>query len=73
MKKNVGGWDRRIRWIVGAGALAAALTGRWRLAARAGAFALAATEFTTAATRFCPLNSVLKLNTNRAGTHRFGG
>ena len=63
MKRNVGGWDRSLRYVVGAGALAFALFGRARTPQRMGSLALAATALVTATTRYCPVNDKLEINT----------
>ena len=63
MKCNVGDTDRGIRIAVGSGALALAFSGRLGLFGSTLAFAVAASEFVTATTRYCPLNEKLGINT----------
>lgn len=65
MECNVGGSERVFRLVVGVAALAAALmleleTG-WRIAL----FVVAAVGFLTAASRYCPMNSLLGRNSCR--------
>ena len=67
MKENVGGWDRKMRWIVGTGALAAALLAPLPKAWRWGAVVLAVTNLSTAATRYCPVSAAVGRNTAKAG------
>ncbi len=65
MRQNVGGWDRNTRWILGSAAaiaaLAAPLPKWWRI----GLLSFATTELVTAATRYCPVNHALGVNTRR--------
>ena len=63
MKCNVGDTDRGIRIAVGSGALALAFSGRLGVFGSTMAFAVAASEFITATTRYCPLNAKLGINT----------
>jgi len=67
MKTNVGGWDRNVRWIVGAGALVAGMLAPVRLPWRLGLLALGASNLITAGTRYCPMNEVLGVNTTGEG------
>ena len=62
MKRNVGGWDRRARWVVGGAALASAFLGRRRAWGKA-ALLVAGSELFTAVTRYCPLNQAFGINT----------
>ena len=63
MIENVGGWDRRMRWILGSAALATALTAPIPRGWRISLLGFAATEFLTAGSRYCPVNQALGLNT----------
>ena len=63
MTENVGGWDRRMRWGLGATALVVALTAPIPRGWRISLVSFAATEFLTAGTRYCPLNQALGINT----------
>ena len=65
MTTNVGGWDRRTRWILGTGALVAALTARLPRGWKLGLLSFAATELITAATQYCPVNRALGIDTRR--------
>ena len=67
MKTNVGGWDRNMRWILGSAAVAAAITGRVSTGWRVALIGFGATELITAATRYCPLNEAMGINTAYAG------
>lgn len=79
MEKNVGGYDRRIRFIVGPVLLIvgiAAVAGLFSIAAGTVGAVLAvlalvvgAVLTTTAFTQTCPMNSMLGINTHR-GTDR---
>jgi len=66
MKQNVGGWDRNMRWIIGAGALAAALLAPLPRAWRWGAALLAVSGLSTAATRYCPVSAAMGRNTAKS-------
>ncbi len=65
MTSNVGGWDRNIRWVLGAGALVASLTAPLPRGWRWGLMSFAASELLTAATQYCPVNQALGINTKR--------
>jgi hypothetical protein len=67
MKTNVGGWDRNVRWMVGAGALVAGMLAPVRLPWRLGLLALGASNLITAGTRYCPVNEMLGMNTTAEG------
>lgn len=67
MKTNVGGWDRNVRWIVGAGALVAGAVAPLRLPWRIGLLAFGAAELITAGSRYCPVNEMLGRNTTGEG------
>ncbi len=67
MKTNVGGWDRNLRWVIGSGALAAGLLGRFSWPWRVGLLLVGATDLITASTRYCPLNEALGVNTAAEG------
>lgn len=67
MKTNVGGWDRNIRWMVGAGALMAGLIAPLNRSWRIGLLAFGASELFTAGARYCPVNELLGVNTAPEG------
>ena len=64
-QRNVGGWDRSARFILGGAFLAAGLLGPFRAPWRVALLALAATELLTASSQYCPMNQALGINTNR--------
>ncbi len=63
MKCNVGGWDRNIRLVSGAGLLTAGLLGLVKGRARSAALALGTTQLLTGLSRYCPVNQALGINT----------
>ncbi len=63
--KNVGGWDRNTRWILGSAALLAGLAAPLPKSWRIGLLAFGATEFLTAGSQYCPVNQLLGINTRR--------
>jgi hypothetical protein len=63
-ERNVGGWDRNIRFILGGASLAAGLLGPFRAPWRVALLALAATQLSTASSQYCPLNQALRINTD---------
>ena len=65
MKENVGGWDRNLRLILGAGALLACLAAPMRRSWKIGLLTFAASELLTGTTRYCPVNEALGINTSR--------
>jgi hypothetical protein len=65
MTSNVGGWDRNTRWVLGAGALIAAVAAPLPRGWKFGLLSFAATELLTAATQYCPVNRALGINTSR--------
>ena len=67
MKTNVGGWDRNVRWMIGAGALVAGMLAPVRLPWRLGLLVLGASNLITAGTRYCPVNEMLGMNTTGEG------
>lgn len=64
MKRNVGGADRAVRWIVGIALLALAfftdMANGWQLLA----FLAGAAAVLTALSRYCPLNATLRVDTS---------
>ncbi len=64
MRSNVGGWDRNMRWILGAGALVAGVVAPLPKGWRIGLIGFAAGELITAAAEYCPLNQALGINTS---------
>lgn len=65
MKKNVGGWDRNLRFIVGGAALAAVLGVPMKSGWKALLAAVGISELVTASTEYCPLNEAMNINTRR--------
>lgn len=65
MKINVGGWDQNTRFVLGSAAIVAALVGRLPRAWRIALLTLGAAEFTTATTRYCPVNELLGVDTRQ--------
>ncbi len=63
MKSNVGGLDRNMRWILGAGALVAGVAAPLPKGWRFGLLSFAAGQLITAATQYCPVNQALGINT----------
>ena len=63
MKCNVGGIDRGIRFGLGTGALAFALTQPLSRKARMTTLAFGAMELLTATARYCPISQALGINT----------
>lgn len=66
MKKNVGGWDRNTRWIVGAGAVLAGLFAPLPKSWRVGLLGLGTAQIVTAAAQYCPVNQMLGIDTRHA-------
>jgi hypothetical protein len=64
MKINVGGLDRNLRMVLGAGALIAAISSRLPRGWRLGLLSFAIGELVTTATQHCPINRALGINTN---------
>ncbi|HWH22194.1 MAG TPA: DUF2892 domain-containing protein [Allosphingosinicella sp.] len=62
---NVGGPERALRLVVGVAALAAALLLELETVWRIALFVIAAIGFLTAASRYCPLNSIIGRNSCR--------
>lgn len=62
---NVGGAERALRLVVGVAALAAALLLELQTGWRIALFVIAAIGFLTAASRYCPLNSLIGRNSCR--------
>ena len=83
MEKNVGGYDRIARFVVGPilvlvgiaafGGLLTLAAGTLGLVLGAVALLVGLVLTTTAATQKCPLNSVLGMNTYRGGTETESG
>lgn len=63
MSCNVGGWDRAGRAALGTAALAAGATAPKGASWRPAAFVVAGVAYFTVATRYCPLNSLLGIDT----------
>ncbi|MEJ7928731.1 YgaP-like transmembrane domain [Ramlibacter sp. AN1015] len=63
-RRNVGGWDKDARLVVGGAAGALALFAAWPMSARAGAAALCAIALGTAIGGYCPLNQLLGVNSS---------
>lgn len=63
MKCNVGGIDRGVRTVVGTVFVAAAVFAEVQPAWRIAFVAIAAVAFFTVATRYCPLNQLIGLDT----------
>lgn len=70
MTQNVGGWDRALRAGMLITSLAAAFDPRLRRGWRWAAMVAAGSALFTVATRYCPLNQLLGLNT--AETDQWG-
>lgn len=56
-----------MRWVVGSGALVAAVLAPVRWPLRLGLLALGASELITAGARYCPVNEMLGLDTTGEG------
>lgn len=65
MTCNVGGFDRGLRAVLGVAFVLAALFAPFDMVWRVVLFVLAAIAFFTVATRYCPINSLIGLNTCR--------
>ena len=65
MRKNVGGADRTFRFVVGMAALVAGAIAPTTLAWKVVLFALAAVALLTGLSGYCPLNSLLGINTSK--------
>ncbi len=65
MKENVGGLDRKMRWILGTAALVTAFTAPLPKGWRISLLAFGATEFLTAGSRYCPMNELLGVDTRK--------
>jgi hypothetical protein len=65
MNANVGGLDRKARWVLGAGAVLVAVVAPLPKGWRFGLLSFAATELLTAALQYCPMNQALGINTTR--------
>lgn len=63
MECNVGGLDRNVRIGMGIATLALGLFGPLGRGARIASLIIGATELITGATRYCPVNQLLGLNT----------
>jgi hypothetical protein len=63
MKCNVGGIDRGVRAVIGAGFLIAAIFATVDPAWRIAFAAIAAVAFFTVTTRYCPFNQLIGLDT----------
>jgi hypothetical protein len=64
VKRNVGGADRTLRWIAGAGLLTLAfivdMASGWRLLA----FLIGVAAVLTALVRYCPINAAVRVDTS---------
>lgn len=65
MKENVGELDKNIRFMAGGALLATALVGNVGLPWRIAALLIGASELITATTRYCPMNALIGIDTNR--------
>jgi hypothetical protein len=62
---NVGGWDRKLRFILGIALLALAWFGVLKGWAATAAYVVAAIALVTGVVRYCPANSILGINTRK--------
>ncbi len=63
MKRNVGGMDRTLRFVVGVVLLIVGLAAPLEMTWRIVALVIAAIALVTASVRFCPLNAAFGINT----------
>ena len=69
MECNVGGTDKTIRYLIGAGALATGLLAPLETGWKAALLLVAGIAFLTATVGFCPLNKLLGVDTcKKAGS-----
>jgi hypothetical protein len=62
---NVGGWDRKLRLVLGIALLALAWFGVLKGWAAAAAYVVAVIAVITGVVGYCPANSILGINTRR--------
>lgn len=68
MQKNVGDYEAIVRGVMGAGALALAVSQRSPLW-----FVLSLLHFATASTRYCPVNAAFDIDTYNTSRRATGG
>lgn len=66
INKNVGGWDRNARWILGTSAVLAGLFAPLPKSWRISLLGVGAAQLVTAAAQYCPANQILGIDTQHA-------